>query len=331
MSGCGWRIGGLDIWRTCGQARVILVKAWSQILESAVRAEIVEQTRDKVLEPLLLWSRPTLVEAIGPNDLNAVVEFGAAIDDIKSRVHATLESVSDDDIAALHAVIEDRRNLAGFAALKPIFTEISSLVRKMPPTIASGFGAVSLRADFSYWRTMPELTLHEALMLSVGLEPTIFSERRLGELSNRKPQKSLWSALEYLLARRQVFRRFYPMGPAGYMSMTFPALERAIETFGIKLDREFRDALATRSSRQEPACGPDASSKNMSNQERDTLLKLIAAMACEQYSFDPRKQRSDALKNIQEDLERTGISMDQKTVRKWVRLAVDLIPKTYWE
>ncbi len=179
---------------------------------------------------------------------------------------------------------------------------------------------------------MPKLTLHEALMLSVGLDPKSYSHDHLNDMQKRKKKiEPLWSALQFLLDRREVFRRFYPVGVSGYMSMSFPTLKRALETFGVELDQEFREALTFRCPDADHANETTKPSKSFSSQERETLLKLIAGMASEQYGFDPRHHRSEVIKNIQEDLDRAGLSMDAKTVRKWIRQAAELIPDAYWK
>lgn len=61
--------------------------------------------------------------------------------------------------------------------------------------------------------------------------------------------------------------------------------------------------------------------------ERETLLKLVAAMAVKGYRFDPEAQRNQATADIQNDLDQLGISLDQKTVLKWLREACVLIEK----
>ena len=113
--------------------------------------------------------------------------------------------------------------------------------------------------------------------------------------------------------------------------MSFPTLKRAFDTYGVELDSEFKGALATRCPDAKQVHETPNASKNLSSHERETLLKLIADMAAEQYGFDPRHLRSETFKNIQDDLERAGLSMDAKTIRKWVRLAAELIPDAYWK
>ena len=64
----------------------------------------------------------------------------------------------------------------------------------------------------------------------------------------------------------------------------------------------------------------------LTERERQTLLKLIAAMAIRGYKFDQTAKRNEATRDIQNDLDHLGISLDQKTILKWLREACSLIP-----
>ena len=61
--------------------------------------------------------------------------------------------------------------------------------------------------------------------------------------------------------------------------------------------------------------------------ERETLLKLVAAMAVKGYRFDPEAKRNEATSDILNDLDHLGISLDKKTVLKWLREACSIIDK----
>jgi len=73
-----------------------------------------------------------------------------------------------------------------------------------------------------------------------------------------------------------------------------------------------------------------AVAETFTTQERDSLLKLVAAMACEQYSYNPLAERSPAVSNIRSDIEQIGASMDAKIIRKWLKEAATLVDPKYW-
>jgi hypothetical protein len=69
-----------------------------------------------------------------------------------------------------------------------------------------------------------------------------------------------------------------------------------------------------------------AKQKELSTRERDSLLKLTIGMAVLGYGFDPKAERSPQVQEIADDLARAGVSLDADTVRKWLRIAADLLP-----
>jgi hypothetical protein len=62
-----------------------------------------------------------------------------------------------------------------------------------------------------------------------------------------------------------------------------------------------------------------------------SLLKIVIAMAMEQYAYDPRMKKSDVPSKIVEDAEYWGISIDADTVRKWLKAGADLIDQEHLE
>jgi hypothetical protein len=66
--------------------------------------------------------------------------------------------------------------------------------------------------------------------------------------------------------------------------------------------------------------------KPLLTRERDTVLKLLIGMAVQRYGFDARAKRGTAVSEIVNDLDSLGISLDPKTVRKWLNEAADLLP-----
>lgn len=66
-------------------------------------------------------------------------------------------------------------------------------------------------------------------------------------------------------------------------------------------------------------------SQALGTRERETILKIIAAMAVHGYRFDPRNQRNEATTDILKDLAKLGLTLDPKTIRKKLSDACELI------
>jgi hypothetical protein len=70
-----------------------------------------------------------------------------------------------------------------------------------------------------------------------------------------------------------------------------------------------------------------AKDKPLLTKERGTLLKLIIGMAVKGYCYNPDAERSDKINDIVHDLDCVGVSLDDDTVRKWLREAAGLLPR----
>ena len=61
--------------------------------------------------------------------------------------------------------------------------------------------------------------------------------------------------------------------------------------------------------------------------ERESLLKMVIAMAVLGYKYDPSANRSKAPQEIADDLTSLGLSLDVDTVRKHLKAAALLLPE----
>jgi hypothetical protein len=65
--------------------------------------------------------------------------------------------------------------------------------------------------------------------------------------------------------------------------------------------------------------------KQLATKERNTLLKLVIGMAMRGYGHDPESSKSDAPKNIADDLASLGIGLEPDTVRKYLKQAKNTV------
>ena len=70
--------------------------------------------------------------------------------------------------------------------------------------------------------------------------------------------------------------------------------------------------------------GPDE--KSASTKERESLLKLVIGMAIGGYKWDHSQARITATADIRNDVLAQGLSIDDGTVLKFLRLAAELLP-----
>ena len=69
--------------------------------------------------------------------------------------------------------------------------------------------------------------------------------------------------------------------------------------------------------------------KPLSDRERISLLKMVIGMAVKGYGYNPQSSRSTTAKEIASDLQLLGVSVDEDTVRKWLRESALQLPSDW--
>ena len=71
----------------------------------------------------------------------------------------------------------------------------------------------------------------------------------------------------------------------------------------------------------------EAKVKTLPLKERESLLKIVIGVAIDGYGYDPFALRSPTAKEIADILTQRGIGLDEDTVRKYLQLARELLPR----
>ena len=302
-------------------------------LDAEERASIIAQMMKNKFGTLLDWQREVLVHDFGSNNLDQVDRFEGSLAEIIEFVQNAFEQLSDKAIETAGAQLADPRIIKESDWGSLLTKRIAKAHRAVPSPIVYGFGHPKYIANFAHWARMPELSLHEVTSLSLGADPRHIGEEDWIELKNLKDDNNiLWAAHRSFFEQRDIFMRCFHFTGFGYAAEPIRRIKHWIDDLDICVHPEFYAGLEARL-RPKISKTPErqVSAKPMTSQERDTLLKLIAAMSCEQYGYDPRQERSTVPSKVREDLELVGISMDDKTIRKWLKEASQLIAAEYWE
>jgi len=303
-------------------------------LTSDERASIVAQAIDRKFGKLLTWERPDLAHTFGANNLDHVESFEKELSETRKIVRTALDQTSDEDLGHFQSTISDNmrideNHVDGISA-----KQINRLHRIIPPPISYGFGHPTFAAKFDYWASMPSLTLHETALLSLGADPSCMKDDKFAEMQKSVDRgEFLWAAYTSFLNQREIFRRCFHFTGFGYASEEVASIKRWVDDLDINVHSKFYEGLEARTTPKvievgaENAPRPTQTSKVMTDQEIVTLLKLVAAMAVNGYAFVPDAKRNQATADIQSDLDQLGVSLDQKTILKWIRTACDVLPK----
>jgi len=90
-----------------------------------------------------------------------------------------------------------------------------------------------------------------------------------------------------------------------------------------RANEELRRAVALLTAQQQPVADSAVPDKPLGKRERESMLKMIAAMAIGGYGHDPTAVRSETVKQIVDDLQRQGLNLSDDTVRRFLKEAIE--------
>lgn len=294
------------------------------------REDLIEFLIKKGMGEYSQWESPEIGLTIGPSHPDLYEPFEALCDEMKTGHRVYLDQLSDDELISLKHPNTGQDDEFVKEWLSMFLDGVTALRASMPSDIAVGFGHPNLRADFDYWGKMQRYSIYEALALSVGMEPEHYPEEKIKALQDREKRKrDLLPAQKFLVRRCAQFGRFFKNMNGRFSAESPVRLKNWFDEVEMEVHPEFYAQLEKRST--PPALKePVERAAKLVSTERETLLKLVAAMSCEQYSFDPSASRSDTVTSMQSDLAAVGLQLDNKTILKWLREASKLVDPQYF-
>ena len=203
------------------------------------RSSIIEAALGSKFRDLWEWEEPILGPSVAPNDIGIVVDFRNRLIRFQASSRQDLHALSDEVMESIRDDEADRLLINECSWLKYLVSTEGSLQRAVPPPIAFGFGHPKYPADFAYWRQMPNFSFHEALMLSVGVEPRLITEDEVAKLAKEPKKEKLWAAYRFLLDRREIFTRVFHRTNWGFLPATALQLKAWIDQYEIEVVPEY--------------------------------------------------------------------------------------------
>lgn len=195
-------------------------------------------------------------------------------------------------------------------------------------------------ADYDMWGLRETFTEKELMWLSMGFEPNKALDDTLERFKYGSGKLEAAIGIE-ALKRLSIIERSATLGSLVTWGVSGPKALEWFDSINLHSPRGFRDMIVISAKRQngdnrketvqETTLQSKADESTITSQERSTLLKLIAAMSCEQYGFDPAATRSETTSRIRDDIEQIGQTMDGKTIRKWLNEAATFVDNDYWK
>lgn len=280
------------------------------------------------------WEKPLITDTVGPFDPTAFDGFATRLEITLSTALATLHELNITDISSLYdqEIDDPHANRVVWTVL--LTDEINRLHKRKPHWLSGGFGNPAFVADFEYWGQMEEFDLHEALLLSVGIEPKYFTSEKLKASKEAMEKRELLEPIEFLVMRHEQFYRKFPSGPNGKRRVGPAFLYDWFTEVSMAVHPRFLQVLQSRALGQSIAVGEpshvDASPAKTDKREVDKIAQLFAAMAIDQLGYDPKAKRSPVPKEITDLAASMGLEVSDDTVRKYLKAGAKFIPDG-WE
>jgi hypothetical protein len=229
------------------------------------------------------------------------------------------------------------------------------------------FSQPNAMADVNHWSKAAYWSLDEATALSLGREPGVVKWDNVKGYAHTSPFARKYERVRDLVLRAQGANQLFDPALPGFFiawakrtEIEFcPELERAVVARGVvvgdwkssydelkkkydeaaeslnefsrrvRADQDLREALRARVAELEAKLSSTPPlERGVLGKERESLLKLIIGMAVKGYRYDPTSARSNAVPEIASDLAQLGLPLSDDTVRKWLKEAADLLPRT---
>ena len=199
-------------------------------------------------------------------------------------------------------------------------------------------------ANFQHWAQAAYWTLEEATALAFGKEPWVVNLKSVSPHAGFSPFPANYVRLKDLVERAQeVGKLGDQVMPSDFIAWAKaagidypPELETELIAQGqlvdwkaahdqLKVQYDDLKAQTDRAAAIKSNAG-QKKEKGLHARERESLLKLVIAMAKGGYGYDSSADRSPTTTEIVSDLDKLGLHLDPDTVRKWVREARGLLP-----
>lgn len=255
------------------------------------------------------------VRTIGPFKPELSEEMAQALQQVTADFRAQLQRLSDQELAESFCydgeAIEGCRHPVGLALQAK-----ASIVRSRNAIwYLGGLGHPDYAADFAYWSKIPHLALAEAVCLSLGIEPSVFSEEDLER--HRRPQHLRHNPdhVGHFIGRRfELLRRHFQALPTGQKTLPMAEFKRLIVEHDIEVTEDFQVAIlgGHRRSLAEPAGKANV-------REMKSVAMLLYLIAVEHYGYEYKRNNSAARK-LKHLADQHGISLSDDTILKYLKM-----------
>jgi len=206
-----------------------------------------------------------------------------------------------------------------------------------------------------YWAKMGRWDLHEAAILSLGGDPKIITIEGIQKARRTDKYDDRVETIKRAIKGRKLNHDYwesewnhkYYLNPLDFVrwakqfDINIPE-ELAEKVFLYHKERDFKSLYEqeaatsnvlkeeVNSLKQEISRG-NLKEKPLHTKEKETLLKIIAAITVDAYGYDPSQKMNKSLADIRSALDQIGCALDDDTIRNKLQQSEQFIPLEFLE
>ena len=283
---------------------------------------IVEILR-RTLEELSDWAPVKLMPGVGPQHPQVHSDFERRLQAYRENVRSTL---ADKSIAGLRSDYLKGVGSASNPLTKPhgihfeLYKELKHLKQTRPPWFASGWSEKSHRLDVNYWMAAETLSINEAALLLVGVDPrkadydALFSAYGI----DLRTDEVLYFLEDYF---ELLIRRFGDPDN-GPVVINLGELCTWVKKTGLSVSTQLNEIIklqkSTGSQVYSKRIDPNRN-KPLHGTSRAMFQRTLISIAIHSYSFTQNKDSARVAKAIVEAGDFVGFSLDEQNLAKHIR------------
>lgn len=283
-------------------------------------AEIVRRTLDRLSD----WKPAKLMPGVGPHHPQVHSEFAQKLAEYRDRVGSILALKSVEELRTEY--LKDIGSAFNPLTKKhgihfDLFRQLERLKASRPPWFGMGWSVQGFLLDPKYWMAADTVSLEEAALLMVGVEPR---DVRFDALFDGYSQDTRIDDILYFLEDyfELLVRRFGDpdLGP---VQIHLGDLCLWVEQSGIEVSNELGDIIKSRK-----RLVPDVDRKSALDQDkplhartREMFQRALLAAAYDRYGLTHKKDVTKVAKKIVAAGDFVGFRLDEKNLAKHLRVA----------
>ncbi|PTV94061.1 hypothetical protein C8J27_110112 [Rhodobacter aestuarii] len=297
-------------------------------------AELIEAALGEVA----LWARPVSFQSVGPAFPEVYDRFEAERAALRDKLARRLALLSLEELRSIPFASDAPRLNPLFdpqGRFAELFHEIDDLKVRLPQDFLGAWAIAGKQIDLDYWSAFRSVTLEQAVFLSLGRDPREASYDIICQSYGRSEEAD--EVLLFLEDRYELIANAMgcdPVAPEAQINLT--DFHAWIEEVAICVDPAFRATLRTRFAAPEdsgrilaPVSEALDQKQVLDQRERNSMAKLLTAIAIDAYGYDPDASRSKLPKEIEGICALLGLEVTTDTVRKYLRLGKQFLPKDW--